>query len=102
MISFVPILGFMLVGGGMVLQWFSMWQLDMLLCSRMWSTCDQNIQFYTDLKGNNMNHFREMKWTINFELWPNMTAGVAYDLLMVMNYVSWFLTAIGVYMVVAG
>jgi hypothetical protein len=95
----VAIVGLVFLMGGLIFQAFSMWQLDMLLVSRMWGSATGNIQYYKDLIGNNYTSMSQMPWTINVELFPNMTAGIAYDVLMIMNLSCAVLIAIGAFIV---
>jgi hypothetical protein len=95
----LSLLGIVLILAGFVCGAFSMWQLDMQFSSRMWGDTQTNIRFYTDLAGNGFKSYSQMPWTINFELFPNMTAGVAYDVLMIMNLSGFFLVAAGGYFI---
>lgn len=87
----------MLIGLGLVMLLFSLWQLDLLFVSRMWGPAETNVAFYSDLIGNGYGSYSEMPWTINIWLFPSMTAGLAYDVLMILNGASWFVTASGIY-----
>jgi hypothetical protein len=93
------VVGMILIGTGMICLMFSMWQLDLMLSCKVWGPDQQNIQFYTDLLANGYPSMSWMPWSINFELFPKMTAGVAYDSLMIMNICSWFFTASGAYLI---
>ena len=92
------LIGLVLIGAGSIMLAFSMWQLDMLLVSRMWGQASTNIQYYKDLIGNNYTSMSQMPWTINVELFPHMKAGEAYDVLMIMNFSSWFPLVAGAYL----
>ncbi len=95
------IFGFLFVALAFTMAFFSMWQLDMMFVQRMWSGVDDNIGFYTALKRDGYGSFSAMPWTINVELFPDMRAGEAYDLLMIMNLSALPALAIGVYLVVS-
>jgi hypothetical protein len=91
--------GLVLLVLGFVMLSFSMWQLDMQLCPREWGSTQDNINYYTNLQSEGLHSMSEMKWTINVELFPNMTAGLAYDLLMIMNFSSSVPLLCGTYLI---
>jgi hypothetical protein len=93
------LVGLVLLVLGFVLLSFSMWQLDMQFVTRMWGSTQTNIQFYQDLASNGYRSYSQMPWTINVELFPNMTAGVAYDALMIMNFSSAVPLLCGTYLI---
>jgi len=96
-LSFLPIIS---IGAGLMLQVFSMWQLDIMFVTRMWGVCETNIDFYKGLLQQGYWRWAAAHdFTINVEIFPtNMfTSGFWYDALMMMNILSWFLTALGVY-----
>lgn len=64
---------------------------------RMWGPISGNIIFFQDLINRGFQCWSQAPWTINAELFPHMTFGQAYDLLMGMNISSWFVTALGAY-----
>jgi len=72
------LLSVILIGVGLSSSLFGMWQLNLMTAD--YATSVWNTPF-----------------TINVELFPNMTFGVAYDLTMIMNLLSWFPTVIGAY-----
>lgn len=89
----------MLIGLGLVMLLFSLWQLDLLFIQHMWGLASDNVVFYSDLIKNGYMSYSQLPFTINVWLFPNMTAGLAYDVLMIMNGASWFVTATGIYVV---
>lgn len=82
-----------------IFQAFTVWQLDMLFVARMWGPCQVSIQFYSDLLGNGYASYSQMPWSINIWLFPNMVAGQAYDLLMILNLSCPFFVAAGGFMI---
>jgi hypothetical protein len=86
-----------LIGSGLMMQIFTVWQFDIMLVNRMWGSLQGNLDFFSLLIKQGFTAWSQAPFTINAELFPNMTFGVAYDLLMAMNIMSWFLTVTGAY-----
>jgi len=90
-----------LIGIGLITTVFTMWQLDIMFVNKMWGSCESNIDFYKGL-------LQEGYWrwavahdfTINYEIFPPQyfTSGFWYDILMMLNILSWFPTVIGVHL----
>jgi len=97
--TLVAIFGLVFLMGGLIFQAFSVWQMDLLFVTRMWGPCQTNIQFYTDLLGNGYSSWSKMPFSINIWLFPNMVAGLAYDLLMIVNLAMSMLIAAGAVMI---
>ena len=91
--------GFLCMFTASAMSFFSMWQLDMLFTAKIWGQASVNIQFYSDLIANGYSSMGNWPWTINVWLFPNFTAGISYDVLMIMNLCGLPLMAIGAYLV---
>jgi hypothetical protein len=92
------LLPFILIGVGFMMMIFSVWQFDIMWVNRMWGPLQGNIDFFSSLIAQGFQSWHQAPFTINFELFPNMTYGGAYDLLTAMNILSWFFTASGAYL----
>ena len=91
--------GFIILFVGVIIACFTVWQLDMLFTAKIWGPAATNIQFYSDLIGNGYNSMGGWPWTINVWLFPTWTAGVSYDMLMIINLAMLPVVAIGTYLV---
>jgi hypothetical protein len=89
-----------LIGIGLMMMAFSVWQLDIMFINKMWGSAQNNIEFYQCLINCGFNSWASSNWfTINAEIFPpdKFTVGFWYDALMMMNILSWFPTVLGVY-----
>lgn len=96
-----------LVGIGLMITVFSMWQFDIMMVGRVWGSASSNVSFYTSLvTGTNVfgkiyPTLATFPFTINQEFFPEGTffgtTGFWYDTLIIMNITSWFITVLGVY-----
>lgn len=89
-----------LIGVGLLMQFFSLWQFDLLFVNLMWGASANNVAFYVSLMTHGYPSYAYYPWTINVWLFPKMTAGLAYDTLLITNASSWFVTATGIYLLV--
>lgn len=67
---------------------FSYEQFELMLSGKVWGDPGSNVNFYQYLYNAGYRSFAASPWTINAELFPNMTAGQAYDLLCFMLFLS--------------
>ena len=95
----LEILGLLLLGAGFISLFYGTWQKDMLTVPALNRSVDDRIGFYTDLKNDGYKMMWDMPWTISVLLFPNMTAGLAFDVCDILIWSSWFLTAVGAYLV---
>jgi hypothetical protein len=52
-----------------------------MFSGKVWGGAAENVAFYQNLYNSGYFSFASSPWTINVELFPHMTAGLAYDLL---------------------
>lgn len=63
-------------------------QFELMLSGKVWGAAAVNVDFYQYLYNAGYFSFASSPWTINAELFPNMTAGQAYDLLCLGLFLS--------------
>jgi hypothetical protein len=78
------------IGISAIMLLYSLWQLDVICKDRVWDPWDRNISFYNWLKfTKGCEHYSDLRFQSS-ELWVT-NVGRAYDTLMSMAVVSWFL-----------
>jgi hypothetical protein len=82
------IFGVLLLVAGFAMLGFSMWQLNMLTSPMVDGDTTQSIAVFRGVESRGYTRFRDVPWTINSYLFPNMTAGLAYDGMMMVNFAS--------------
>ena len=96
------ILPLILLGSGLVMLMFSLWQLDIMFVNKMWGYCIDNISFYQTLIQKGFLRWCEAsEFSINAEIFPpgTFTNGFWYDALMATGVISWFFTVVGAYLI---
>jgi hypothetical protein len=83
------ILALLGIGISAIMLVYSLWQLDVICKGPVWDPCDQNIGFYNWLKSIGCEHYSDLRF-MSSELWIT-TTGRAYDTLMSMAVISWFI-----------
>ncbi len=82
------ILGVLLLVAGFAMLGFSMWQLNMLTSPMVDGDTSQSISVFRGIEDRGYTRFRDVPWTINRYFFPSMTAGQAYDGMMIVNFAS--------------
>jgi hypothetical protein len=90
--------GIVLLVAGFAMLAFSMWQLNMLTSPFVDGSIGQSVNYFKSIEEKGFSSFRQVPWTINMYFFPNMTAGEAYDYLMIMNFTSAIPLMMGVYL----
>ncbi len=93
------VLGYGLIAAAFTMAFFSMWQLNMLTAPMVDGDTTQSINVFLGIEARGYTRFRDVPWTINVDFFPHMTAGQAYDWMMIANVSALPVLSVGVYLV---
>jgi len=87
------IIGIMLIGLSGVLIFHPLSQFEVFMLPSVWNSCDNRIQFYTDLKGNGFNSFAQVPAT---DFFYHGTVGQLTDMMEAFLAIGWVMGMVGV------